>query len=212
MDYPILMADIIDSRKRDSKKLMVELKKLVTTINKKWGTKILSPLTITLGDEFQGVIKNIESTYEIIFDIEELIISNGLKLKLRYVLNYGKIDTKINKNIAYEMLGSGLTIARERLKDLKSNKNRFLIILNRNDKIEEAINDVFKLYENYIDNWKYNEYVIVKEFLKNRNYKDVARVLNVNASTSWRRFKSLNIKEYSICKKLILDINKMTND
>ena len=99
MDYLVLMADVIGSRKKESTELISEFKRIVNYINDKWSKEILSPLTITLGDEFQGVINTTENSIKVIFDIEEEIIKNNQDLKLRYVVNKGKIDTPINKNI-----------------------------------------------------------------------------------------------------------------
>lgn len=207
MDYPILMADIVNSRKENSKNLIVDFKEIVNFVNDKWSDNILSPLTITLGDEFQSVVNTTENAYKIIFDIEEYIVKNNIRLKLRYVVNYGEIETEINNNIAYEMLGNGLTLAREKLNELKTSKNRFFIITKQNTEAEEIINSLFKIYENYIDGWKYNEFYIVREFLLNKHYQQIAENLDMNISSSWRRQKSLNIEEYSICKKLILNLN-----
>lgn len=203
------MADIINSRKFNSKELITDFKLIVHNINHKWSQEILSPLTITLGDEFQGVINSTESAFRIIFDIEEEIIKQNYKIKLRYVLNVGKIDTQINNKIAYEMLGEGLTIAREKLNDLKTSKNRFQIITMQNLKAQDIMNDLFKIYENYIDSWKTTEFYIVKEFLLNKTYQVVAENLGMNISSTWRRQKSLNIEEYSICKNLILNLNSI---
>jgi hypothetical protein len=209
MEYPILMADIIDSRKVNSKNLMFDFKNIVNSINAKWSKEILSPLTITLGDEFQGIINSTENVFKIIFDIEEIIIKKSLNIKLRYVVNLGKIDTMINNKIAYEMLGEGLTLAREKLNELKSNRNRFQIITKQNIIAQDVMNDLFKIYENYVDSWKHNEFYIVNEFLQGNNYKVVAEKLNVNISSSWRRQKSLNIEEYLLCKKIILNLNSI---
>lgn len=209
MIYPILMADIVDSRKYNSTVIIIEFKRIVSIINQRWKNEILSPLTITLGDEFQCIINTTENAIKIIFDIEEEIIKTNQNFKLRYVLNFGKIDTQINKDIAYEMLGEGLTVAREKLNSLKTSKNRFQIITNQNSSAQLIMNDLFKIYENFIDNWKISEYHIVKEFLLNKPYQEVAEKLDINISSSWRRQKSLNIEEYSICKNLILKLNTL---
>jgi SatD family (SatD) len=209
MDYHILMADIVNSRNHNSNKLILEFRQIINHINKKWAKEIISPLTITLGDEFQGIISTSENAYKIIFDIEEEIIKNNQKLKLRYVFNIGNIDTPINKNIAYEMLGEGLTTAREKLNELKKNKNRFQIITKQNTKAQEIMNNLFRIYSSYIDNWKPSDFYIIKEFLLNKHYQEIAESLNINISSSWRRQKSLNIEAYSISKNLILNINSI---
>src|SRR5699024_11218710 len=113
MKYPILMADIVDSRKTNSSALINDFRKIVKYINTEWSDSILSPLTITLGDEFQSLMKDIESCYKVIFDIEEYIILNSLNLKIRYIVNYGEINTRINKKITYVILGRGINNVRE---------------------------------------------------------------------------------------------------
>lgn len=209
MRYPILMADIVDSRKANQTLLINEFKNVVVFINNKWKASIISPLTITLGDEFQGIIKDMESCYKLVFDMEEFIVENSLSIKLRYVMNYGIIETPINRNIAYEMLGNGLTQAREYLNKLKSSSNRFIVLSDNKGKTTAVINDLFLLYGSYIDSWKLSEYQMVSEFLKDKDYKVVANNLGMNKSSTWRRYKSLHIEEYNTTRNLILTLNKM---
>lgn len=203
------MADIVDSRKADQILLINEFKRIVNYINNRWEMSILSPLTITLGDEFQGVIKDMESCYKLVFDMEEFIIEHSLSIKLRYVMNYGIIETPINRDIAYEMLGDGLTQAREQLNKLKASSNRFMILSDKNEMNSAVISDLFLLYGSYIDSWKLNEYQMVSEFLKDKDYKVVAKNLGMNKSSTWRRYKSLHIEEYKTTKDLILTLNRI---
>lgn len=209
MRYPILMADIVDSRKADQTLLINEFKNVVHFINDKWKVSIVSPLTITLGDEFQGIIQDMESCYKVVFDMEEFILENSLNLKLRYVMNYGRIETPINRNLAYEMLGDGLTQAREHLNKLKSSSSRFVVLSDKKGKTATVINDLFFLYGSYVDSWKTNEFKMVSAFLKDEDYKIVAENLSMNKSSTWRRYKSLQIEEYNITKNLILTLNKI---
>ncbi len=204
MKYPILMADIIDSRYSESSALMYEFKNLVFYINKLKKNDLISPLTITLGDEFQGIASSIESAINLIFLSEEFLLSNELHFKLRYVLNYGTIDTPINNDIAYEMLGEGLSEARTKLNHLKESNRRFLIILNiEQENLEKILNDSFQIYQYFVDTWKVEEYNLVGEFLAQKDYKIIAKELNLHRSSTWRRQKSLNIEEYETVKRII---------
>lgn len=207
MKYPILMADIINSGKKDSKLLMSQLKEIVRVVNGK--DKQLSPLTITLGDEFQGVTKSIESGIKTIIEIEEMIIENQFDLKLRYVLNYGRIDTEINTKTAYEMLGMGLTEARNSLNELKNKNYRFHIQLGQGMKeMTDLLNKTFIIYQSFTDSWRLNDYPIVAEFLKTDDYKIVAEKVSLDRSSAWRRRKSLNMHEYETIKNIILTLLK----
>jgi hypothetical protein len=117
-EHIVLMADIIDSRKNDQNELMLKFRNVTEEINKSHKKGILSPMTITLGDEFQGVVKNISAAINLILELEEKLMLNNAGFKLRYVLYEGKIDTPINDKIAYGMLGEGLTKAREALQQV----------------------------------------------------------------------------------------------
>jgi hypothetical protein len=207
MNYSILMADIIQSRVANSKQLMSDFKSLVEFINKKWKKSIHSPLTITMGDEFQGVVGSKESAIRIIIDIEEEIIRRKCKFKLRYVFNFGQIDTPINNSRAYEMLGMGLTQAREKLEILKKANHRFLFLKNGMEERYSTENDLFRIFEYFVDEWKSKDFPFLLAFLDGKSYQEVALALDVNVSSAWRRKNSLNLEEYFILKKLLLKPN-----
>ena len=207
MDFPILMADVINSGGKNPALLMTQLKDVVTTINKEKGANLISPLTITLGDEFQGLSNSMENGIKTIFDIEEKIVHKQYNLKLRYVLYFGQIETEINNKIAYEMLGEGLTNARKELNSLKNKEVRFKIRLTKNELNKETyLNKAFSIYQNFVDSWKEKDLKIVKEFLLHEDYKTVAKNVNIDPSNAWRRKKSLNIHEYNHIKNIILFI------
>ncbi len=199
------MADILNSRSKNGIKLIGEFKNLVKHVNETQKQSILSPLSITLGDEFQGVITTPSTAIDTIIKLEEEIIGANLEIKLRYVMYYGRIDTPINKKTAYEMLGPGLTAARTKLNDLKSEGLRFFIKTNSQKK-DDQLNNAFIIYQSIVDQWRYKDYQAVREFVNEAGYKKVAELLNVNPTTAWRKKKSLKIKEYFAIKKLIMSL------
>lgn len=204
MNKLILMADIIDSRKYDSQELITNFKELVTELNTTFKRSVLSPLTITLGDEFQGVVVNYQVAIQLMIFSEEYLIRNKKKFKMRYVLYEGRIDTKINTEKAYEMLGEGLIKAREELIANKKNGERFHIVL-KNTERSNYFNKTFCLFQFFIDNWKIKDSETVTGFLDGLNYRDLADKMGKNKSTLWRREKSLSMKEYRLTKQLLLE-------
>lgn len=199
----ILMADIIGSRKGDQYQVMNEFQSVVQYINEHELKNILSPITITLGDEFQGIIKNLVSALNIILKIEERIISAQSGFKLRYVLLEGEIETPLNTQIAYGMLGSGLTAAREYIMDLKTSKNRFYFNLTDQQKAT-ALNNSFLALQRIIDGWDpKRDYYIAAEFFQHKDYKQVAITLDKERSLIWKREKSLKLEEYFALKQVV---------
>lgn len=203
------MADIINSRKFDQQKLMIEFKNAVKLLNDQQRLSLLSPITITLGDEFQGVVNSLESAINIMISLEEIVLSRALNFQLRYTLVQGQIDTKINSKIAYEMLGEGLTAARESLHGLKKTKSRFFIGL-KNGKLSDAINNAFFAFQGIIDNWtRLKDGNIASMFLNKIDYKQIAINVNKEKSVIWKRKKSLKIEEYLAIKNVLTYLGEL---
>ena len=80
MKHFILMADVIGSSNMPSQALITEFKKLVKACNSVFAASLESPLTITLGDEFQCVVKDLNSAVKILFYLEEYCIHNRFNL------------------------------------------------------------------------------------------------------------------------------------
>jgi hypothetical protein len=200
------MADVKDSRQINGEQLMQELSNLVEATSNTHRNSFLSPITITLGDEFQSILKSVEDAIDVLFNIEESRFKLKTNFSFRYVLYYGKIDTQINKKIAYGMLGSGLTESREILNKQKKGASRFFFDL-KNEK-SELLNGLFFLYSSIVDKWKFTDYELIDQFLQVEDYKIVADQLKKNRGYIWRREKSLEIPQYLILKKLIKRIIK----
>jgi len=199
--YYILMADIINSRSKPGSLLMEDFKLLVNKIKNDKAGSFLSPPTITLGDEFQSIVTNLKDGIDIIIDIEETVIKEQYDFKLRYVLYFGNIETQVNPNRAYEMLGEGLTQARELLNRQKKNNDR--ITIQTQNKHGEVLNNLFKIYFFIIGNWKQNDFPLINLFIEEKDYKIVARKLERERSGIWRKEKSLHMEEYFLLKKII---------
>jgi hypothetical protein len=199
----ILMADIIGSTQQKSKSLMVDFKESVAYVNRSNKRHILSPLTITLGDEFQGVVKDVQAAFKVLFDLEVVVMSLKRSFKLRYVIQEGKIETKLNRTRAHEMLGPGLTVARRQLNAMKSSKTRFKIAL-KDPVLSTQLSLVMNSYQGITDQWTPAQQKVVVAFLEEQlDYRKVAEKLKKDPTSMWRRKKTLLIEEVDSLKKLI---------
>ena len=203
MEHLILMSDIKYLGSNNKETVSTELKNVLAVINKIHKKHFITSLDTVISNEFQGITNSLQGSLEILFDIEECIIENNLDFKLKYVLYHDTIETIQSKHSAYERLGFGLIDARERLQLIKKTDSRFLIATN-NEKTSLYLNNLFLIYEDYVDSWKKSDYEYVKAFLNHMNYKEVAELFNVNISSGWRREKSLKMKQYYTIKEMIL--------
>lgn len=202
--YFILMADIIKSRKQNQAILAGDFKKITTSINREYNKNMVSPITVTLGDEFQCILNNLNDAIDVIFFIEESICALPSSIKLRYVLSKGIISSDINTEIGWGMMGDGLTHTREKLNSLKKSKKRFFIdSFIANDSI---LSQAFLVYESIIDSWNIErDFPVISAYntTKSHDYKDVAKLLNKNPDQIWKREKSMKIMEYYAMKDIL---------
>jgi len=195
----ILMADVVSSHEQASEALMHDFQSLVTWANKIYGDSIKSPLTITLGDEFQGIVSSASKGIDIILAMEEYVIEEEFDFKLRYVLYEGPVETPINSEVAYEMLGPGLTNARKRLNEMKKDQARFYVSV----RASKEVNKMMRITQHFIDGWHPKDRSTVAGFLQGHDYKALAKIQQKDGSSLWRRRKSLAIDEYLLCKDIL---------
>lgn len=110
----VLMGDIVSSEDAASVRAMHRaFNKAVAAANKLHAAQVLSPLTITLGDEFQGLVRTLSTAWEIAGELRLRLLRDGVRC--RFVIGAVKIETPVNAERAWNMMGPGLGAARNRL-------------------------------------------------------------------------------------------------
>lgn len=202
MKHWILMGDIVGSSDSDSISLQKEFSRLIERINKEFKSQLDSPLTITLGDEFQGVVADLQTSAQIIVKIEEEKWEMDYPILLRYSLGLGEISTPINSEIAFGMLGEGLADVRNSLIELKDKGERIVLTGGIPDK--EKLSLSLDLLLEKQEEWRWKDREVISGYFKNKDYKATADDMKKDKSLIWRRFKSLNFDSYEKRKRLLM--------
>jgi hypothetical protein len=206
-NYFILMGDVIESRKLDATKLRQQLKTLLSACNKDLKPEILSPYTTTLGDEFQGIAGSLHAVAETIFCLDEARIKKQYDFMIRYVAHYGEIQTPINTDVAYGMMGPGLTKARALLTEKRRGEPRFCFEL-PDTQLAENLTRLFTVIDGLTDRWKQRDFSLIADMLSNTNNEEVAAKHKKNRSQIWKKRKHLLIEEYRAAKAIVFDLIK----
>lgn len=201
------MGDVEGSSKLDSIYVQESLKKLVGDINAHQKSDLLSPLTITLGDEFQGVSKNIASGIQLLIGMELYRLKHQIPYRLHYVFLEGKIDTEINTETAYGMLGPGLSDARELLTSKKRDRKRFEIVL-QDKSTSIQLNRLFSVLDGISETWKISDFPLILAMLKEPNNQLVADQHQKTRAQIWKRRKTLQVEHYRTLIEVIKDLIK----
>jgi hypothetical protein len=202
--YYIIMGDIITSREsKDAGKMMNSFRETIDQINAKHEKNILSPLTVTGGDEFQGVAADIDSLLTILLDIDESF-QLQTELNLRYVLHYGAIATAINPKSSYEMYGEGLTFAHEKLENYSRDQGRFYFSIDP-VALSDHLQDAFFIYQSLVDDWREADVEVVRTYLTHQDYKSLfEQGMYKTRSGAWKKVQTLKLEEYLALKRMIL--------
>lgn len=202
----IVMGDIVHSRKYEGKELMREFRELVSSCNRDLAEGILSPYTVTLGDEFQGVAKSLHWSVQSLLYLEECMLKKGHPFSLRYVVHYGKIETNLNRKIAHGMIGPGLTRARGLLNDKGRGKSRFNFDL-PNETLALQLSRLFFVMASLTQGWQHKDAQLIFDMIANDDNTAIGTKYGKNRSQVWKRRRHLHIDDYRALRQIAIELS-----
>lgn len=119
--YIALIGDIKGSREIENREAFQKrLKKVLLEVNNKYTEDIASNFTITLGDEFQGLLNNGRNIMSIIAELER----KAHPVAVRFGIGVGEITTAIDPRWAIGADGPAYHRAREAVQYLKQKEKK----------------------------------------------------------------------------------------
>jgi hypothetical protein len=106
----VVMGDVVSSRSLEPAMLHDLFNAAVARANLLVPAQLLSPLTITLGDEFQGLARTLATAAELARAIRLDLLARGVDCRL--VIGTARLETPLNVAQAWNMMGEGLAEAR----------------------------------------------------------------------------------------------------
>ena len=190
-DYPYIavIGDIKDSKKiANRSEVQKKLQKVLQTVNDKYSTDIASKFTITLGDEFQGLLFSGGRVLRILSEIERVLYPQ----EIRFGIGIGKITTDIDPERAVGADGPGYYMARNAIDFLKDNEKKKLatvadIRLEAEGNHAEAVamlNSILSLMCAIKDSWSGRQREIIWDMTEHLDSQtDVAKRLGIRQPT-----------------------------
>lgn len=211
-----VIADIIASKKVENRSpLQKLLNNILEEINDQYSDNIESNLTITLGDEFQGIIKDFQTAFLIIDLIDtRLKVSTRININeevtLRWGIGLGELATPINnKKLSTGTDGPSYWNARKAIEEVHAHndygKTNERLITNAEE--DEFLNSVLRLQNVIRNQWTSSQqetaYILFNEFgyeaIDNRKLKKILNdklKKNFSEQTISKRIISTHIKQY----------------
>lgn len=179
----VIMCDIIESRNVVNAKLLnKDFNEVVREINKKWQKQLLSPLTITLGDEFQGIVENMQKAFQVGHLIKIKLLLRGIKTRL--VIGEVQLDTPVNSDTAWNMMGKGLPEAREMIEN-KADENQYRFSVLKNKPYQQLLNAVGRSLTHIETDWTKKQCEVIGALIENPELtiRDLADEYKVGVTT-----------------------------
>ena len=199
----VLIGDIVASRKIEDRSLVQKkLMAAIRQVNRK-NSNLLSPYTVTLGDEFQAVFNKADR----IFADGITILSALYPEQVRFSIGVGAIDTPINKQQAIGMDGPAFYLARKGIGQLKSSGYLFTTNGLLDDQ-QNMVNHSLYLVSHHLSKWiqsRLNVFVLLQQGL---SVADMANKLDLSDKAI---YKTIDHGELRVIHQLFLDIEKVIN-
>lgn len=208
-DYSVIIGDIIDSKKiTDRQKVQAKFKDVLHEINKKYTDDIASQFTITLGDEFQGLLKNRKNIMNIIFEIEMAMYP----IEMRFGVGIGEVTTAINLESSSEIDGPAYHRARAMVKELESSEGQHLrragnILIasqEENARIDQLLNSILSVCTALKSKWTVKQREIIQSYLlSDENQSKTAMKLGIGQSSVSRGLNSAEFATYQAAMETV---------
>ena len=200
--YLALIADVIDSKMVQERfDLQKQLEKTLQTMNELFGEFLASSFTLTLGDEFQALLKVDAPVFQMIDTLRSLLTPT----QLRFGIGLGEIVTDIDPLQSIGADGPAYWNARAGI-NLVHQKNDYgntqIYFSCGKEKQDFFVNALIASGEAIRSGWRGSQEEILLDLLKrcvyseNFSQQDLAQSLAINPSALSKRLKSSSIRVY----------------
>ena len=200
--YLALIADVIDSKMVQERfDLQKQLEKTLQTMNELFGEFLASNFTLTLGDEFQALLKVDAPVFQMI----DILRSELTPTQLRFGIGLGEIVTDIDPLQSIGADGPAYWNARAAI-NLVHQKNDYgntqIYFSCGKEKQDFFVNALIASGEAIRSGWRGSQEEILLDLLKrcvyseNFSQQDLAQSLAINPSALSKRLKSSSIRVY----------------
>ena len=211
MMYIALIGDIIESKKiQDRAQVQQHLLRLMKELNWQYRDYLISPFTVTTGDEFQALFSPNSYMFQI---IDQLSVAFS-PYEIRFGIGVGEMVTEINKEQSIGSDGPAYWLAREAINHIHD-KNDYGInhisVFLANEEVNWTVNAMLAACSFIQSKWTEVQYDVLKQLLTENIYdetfshKEIARSLGITPSAFNKRIKASGLKIYLRNKRVAMN-------
>jgi len=210
--YIALIGDIIESKKiQDRAQVQQQLLRLMKELNWQYQDYLISPFTVTTGDEFQALFSPNSYMFQI---IDQLSVAFS-PYEIRFGIGVGEMVTEINKEQSIGSDGPAYWLAREAINHIHD-KNDYGInhisVFLADEEVTWTVNAMLAACSFIQSKWTEVQYDVLKQLLTENIYdetfshKEMARSLGITPSAFNKRIKASGLKIYLRNKRVAMNL------
>ena len=186
--YGVLIADVLESRARTDIRGLLG-RKLAAVSKRHLRKKLIQlPYSVTAGDEFQTVTRDLASIPALILDLRRAL----RPLSLRIGVGFGRISDRIQPPVN-RLGGEAFQRARGAIENIKTSSlfkfDVLTAIESRNAGFNSTINLIYGLHDTLVLKITEKQWETIEEFLDTPTLEQTAKRLKLDASTVSRNLK-----------------------
>jgi len=186
--YGVLIADVLESRARTDIRGLLG-RKLAAVSKRHLRKKLIQlPYSVTAGDEFQTVTRDLASVPAVILDLRRAL----RPLSLRIGVGFGRISDRIQPPVN-RLGGEAFQRARRAIENIKTSSlfkfDVLTAIESRNAGFNSTINLIYGLHDTLVLKITEKQWETIEEFLDTPTLEQTAKRLKLDASTVSRNLK-----------------------
>lgn len=201
----VIIADVRGSRQMAQDERyegQLFLKSAIIQVNEEFSDVLEAPFMITRGDEFQGVLRDLEHAFIAMLEFERLLFP----LQLRYGIGRGMIQ-KMGSKIPIEMDGPAFHRANEALNDVKKKKH-FMHCHIESTNTNLMVNTILSLLGAIKGRWNEVAFERYWKYKELGTFEKVAQFEKVSTQAVWDSMQNMRTLEVLDAEKNLLQAFK----
>lgn len=183
MKYLVMIADVVGSRQLDHREdAQRRLEAVLEELNED-GNQLLSPYTITLGDEFQALFSAADRVFPDLLAVMRALHPVGL----RFALAIGALSTPVNPVQAIGMDGQAFYRARDLLERMKKQDLTIAVAGLPGD--DQLLDGALSLLNHHIRKWHPNRLDILQLLLQGFAVSAIAQRLDISEQGVYKNIR-----------------------
>jgi hypothetical protein len=204
MKYLVLIGDVLGSKQLPERAhFQRRLKAVLHGLNSRRKT-IVSPYTLTLGDEFQAVYRDAPGAFVDIFSL----LAQIAPVQARFSLAVGDILTPINSHQSIGMDGPAFHHARARLEKLKG-QGRLLGLYDNGDARWRLPASLLAVLSGLIEGWRPKRLQLFAGVLSGASVPELARQTGITTRAVNKNIRAADLDEW---KHIVDEISRLLSE